>query len=1142
MQEDAGVRLQFIVAIEGYPYLLTDGDASAAVTAWAASGDWTQALSGLFLNLNYRQRIDPWSSEIDVGSFSFSVMDCTGDDTLGKTVFATTAGTESQLRAAVDCNDTTIPAKQTSTFDASGSAYMGVECFGYSSVTGGATPTFNTAVRGKWAPFKAGSESSGATRFGRPHTRSFTGYNISRYPEVTSTPKAWAGRWVGVWAHRNVDGVLDLKAQAELIMSGVVTSVRDSADGTTLFQCDDLKSAIGNTVLMRDQYKARVKPGVFIATDQRFRFRDRYYSAGWNSKTANDLVVVASGASGANQINAGIYTHDEIYEFLNIWLASEKAASRLYGAHEFGQNETYNTIVTGYISAAGASENVDRTMHGPRLAAQLLGLNTGTTLSDGGVDYSSDASWFIGAAIGKSIKFTSEKPILKYAVGFGVSQGDHGYNQLAYETVTVEESGTIIGSKDYLPPEIVKEDSPSVGLAVLDDKSVRFVRRISATELRVYPPDWRIERLFDTGATVSAIETGLQVRIDERREITFSQLLFMRGSFRELLTQILASTGTTGYNSATYDVLQGHISAGIPWDLLGDEFVASAGALDASETKALTVICDKPTKLNDIIGVELLLRRASFQIKYGKLILKQWTIPKSRTSVFDLSEATKASPNGVSDRQVSVTEYTDANLINLVKIEYGRRLDGSYSRTVAIRDDASIDEVGQTKSVTISARNALVASDDDLEAVEKLIGTIGSWIPLFSKPMMIIRVPINQTLFSAVSPGDIVSITDSFVREPSTGARGVSSMVGLVISHSFDWGGREPGGSVRPQGGEVDVAVYPRIRIADYSPAGEIDDTYTTGTFTDGYSSSTTQIRLKDHAFTLTTDGVDASYFLANDEVTIYEIDPLTPGSPRSWNRTVTVVSGSTITLSSALTGFSSSELYRIESRAYGSAVSSQKLLAYQADDADGRVVDTRLSYHWDGGTDATNVDPVDLSEMPEHPSGGYGDGFPMEPSRDVASCRVLNNVMSYKSKVAAPVHFCNDAAAATSGSWKLMAVFPFFTHRVGYASTPTITVAPIARVDTAAGTLKLRVTVSPSLPRSTAASYVSSPIVDNFREPYWQTDWSQARGVTAYIDLDAQQITLDGLSSTPQLLWCIIEGDNARLYGLSRFEFDGGL
>lgn len=1135
MQSDAGVRLSFVVRVEGYPYLLTDASASAAVTAYSASGDWTQALGGLFLHGDFGQSIKPWSGDIDVGSFGFSVMDVTGDDTLGIDVFGTNRGNETLMRETANCTDTQIKVKQTSTFDASGEAYIGIECFGYTSTTTTAgSARFNSATRGKYAPFRAGSVAATATRFARDHALSYHDYNVARLPYVTSEPRSWVGRWVEVRAHRNIGGTLDTLAESERILAGRIVAVRDAGNGVTRFECEDARAAIRDSVLMRDQYRAKVKEGVFVASGTYFYFSDRYGSVA--QRDANPLYAVPSGASGANEMNEGTYTVSELVSIISRWLYSETAAARLYGYHEFGISTGGQCELKSNIAAAASTDTVRAiAAFNPEVWAALgvTALNNSNTIRP---------TWR-PVWQGDENTATGQEKVKKYVFPAGT------YSANNYFTLTVEESGTFIDNQNFLPADVPAQDVANSGVCLLDNKSVHFFVRPSAGTINLYQfTDALAGYVGGTSDGLFASTSGstkfVTIDYDDSRTIDLSQVLLLQGAFADLATSLFVSTGTSGYNHSTYDTLPSQLGAAIPWGVLGDDFFNSLRRLDEAVSNApLKLLIDKPTKLSDALAADMILRRASIVMKNGSIRFVQWTVPRSGgAGVFNLSEATKASPGGFQDLQIATTEYSDANLVNMVKIEYGRQLDGSFTRFITIRDDASIDEVGGTKAVTISARNTFAHSDEATATVERLATSIGAWLPLFSRPMMVLRVPVNQTLFAQMAPGDFVAIDDNNVRDPDTGTRGITSKIGIVLGHRFDWGGAEPGGNIRPQGGEVDIALYPNSRVADYSPAATIDNTYTTGTFTNGYSSATNQIKVKTNDFTIAaSEDDDATFFVAGDAVRVYEIDPLTPGSPRYWDRAITAVSGDLITLGTALAGFSTSELYRVESQDYATATATQKLNCYQADDGDDRVVDSRLSYHFSTVDDDVDTSATSLTQLPEHPSGGYEDGRPMEPGRDRAAAILANNLVAYKTRPSAPVFFMNGAAAITSTTdYKIIAVLPLYVQTYGPTFPQTLEVSPFFKRQGASGTGYVRVTVCGTLPASSDTSWASGAEVTAWRYPIWQSDPFTTTSTT-YNTPTAGEIELAGMV-TNGVAWLVVEGQNAACMGLGICRFKRGL
>ena len=155
MQSGSLPPYTWVVAIEGYPYLLTNGSTSAAVTAHG--GDWTQALGGLFVELHNDQRVDMRQPFTTGGRCMFRVAKTSSADTFGVDTHRTNGGVETELRTTLDRNDTTATVADTTNFASSGEFYIGTECVGYSGKT---STTFTGLTRGKYAPFPV----SGGTR------------------------------------------------------------------------------------------------------------------------------------------------------------------------------------------------------------------------------------------------------------------------------------------------------------------------------------------------------------------------------------------------------------------------------------------------------------------------------------------------------------------------------------------------------------------------------------------------------------------------------------------------------------------------------------------------------------------------------------------------------------------------------------------------------------------------------------------------------------------------------------------------------------------------------------------------------------------------------------------------------------------
>ena len=392
MTSGSGISLDFVIACEGLEILCTTGATAAALTAWSGS-DHTSAVGNLQILGSIEQRLTPWEPKLDVSRLTFAVLpaaNTAAGDTFGRLVFGQGNGFETYLNGALDCDDTTVTVLSTSTFPSSGVIHIGRERITYSGKT---ATTFTGCVRGTCAPFKAESEAS--QRFARPHRLPVVGDGISIAPKVTSLQRTWAGRIVGVWAHRVIGGVLDVKAQAECIWAGVIVETRDEANGMTYVDCESVQAILRDAVMMRDQWTARVAEGVFLKKGWTFRAND------WKGayKEATPLVVVASGASGDYEINQGNYSRSELMTTLNTWLAvvgPTPGDNDLNFQWTFGSTSDYRTRI---LLSVGTSTDTNTFEFGaPNAVLNFLGW----TQSGNDLDSGTIADTWAGAVDGVS--------------------------------------------------------------------------------------------------------------------------------------------------------------------------------------------------------------------------------------------------------------------------------------------------------------------------------------------------------------------------------------------------------------------------------------------------------------------------------------------------------------------------------------------------------------------------------------------------------------------------------------------------------------------------------------------------------------------------------------------------------------------
>ena len=123
-----GAAIQFVAVIEGYDYILTDGDPDVAFATWdgESSSAWAGALGGMTIDwANMRQSIAPWQARIEPMSITLQVMDATGEDLFGIATHAKGLGTESKLDGDLNTTDTTVVVKSNSTFASAGTLHVG---------------------------------------------------------------------------------------------------------------------------------------------------------------------------------------------------------------------------------------------------------------------------------------------------------------------------------------------------------------------------------------------------------------------------------------------------------------------------------------------------------------------------------------------------------------------------------------------------------------------------------------------------------------------------------------------------------------------------------------------------------------------------------------------------------------------------------------------------------------------------------------------------------------------------------------------------------------------------------------------------------------------------------------------------------
>jgi hypothetical protein len=164
--------------------------------------------------------------------------------------------------------------------------------------------------------------------------------------------------------------------------------------------------------------------------------------------------------------------------------------------------------------------------------------------------------------------------------------------------------------------------------------------------------------------------------------------------------------------------------------------------------------------------------------------------------------------------------------------------------------------------------------------------------------------------------------------------------------------------------------------------------------------------------------------------VQIIERDPLDPAAPVMWERTVLSQSGNDIVLTAALSSpaWDPTKKYRIIFDDFDAVITVQKTKSFQADDADGLVLDSSSPYQYVGGSGDTryeaNPATPDIELVPDI---CYADGAGRDTGHETALLRQIDNFIDYKSAIQMPLMWSTPLVNTGNDAYVLQAAIPIF-------------------------------------------------------------------------------------------------------------------
>lgn len=1118
-----GFSYQWVLAIEGYDYLITDGPTTAAVTAWAGT-PWTQALSGLAVTGDFDQSLNAFEAFSSARNLSFSVMDCDDTDRFGIDVARPAFGAKTWLGADIDANDTTITVKDTTNFTASGVIYIGTERISYSGKT---ATTFTGCTRGTYAPFNRNGSTS--HEYGRAHAVPEYDFNVQILPLVTQNPQTFIGRWVGLWMHRKRAGVLDVKAEAVLVYAGKISDVRDSAKGITSVACTDILDIVKDATVFNDPLECRVREGMEVGIFDRF-----------NVQVAVDGTATVQLASN---LTPGFWTLEQILSDINNILGGlpTVSANSTMAMALIYTDAGWRVEVSAKNTTAG-SKQCHVVISGSKRILQFLGLANFDNATASNAD-ATHGYWAIGP-------FASSSTVAAYRTGsyepLRVADAGAGsqYNTSLGTNLTSiyidSAKGTFTDQSAFLPQSVDTGFTYGTGWCLWMMAKRLYVGRYDEANSKIekLSPLEGFMSTEDAKKGDTTLSFGRLPYSAKPEDFIIKQVVVIEEATRNLIVKSLCSTSVPGYAHATYDAYGGQLGAAIPYEPIAS-LVESLARIDGNtSSNSSMVILDKPTTIKEIFNADLILRQAFLHWHNGSIRAAKWSVPRASQAIAALTEANKAGTGN--DAQRTTSERTDRFLRNAIKIEYNKVAGKEeYESFFNFVDIASQQSYGVERAVTIKARNSYGDYATTGDSVKALAPGLLGILPLFSRPRFECRRTIDHTLYERLYVGAPVTITDNFLRDPSTGQRGVTNRPALCTRLRYDFGGWEfDGGEPRPQFGEADFLMLDSDDGKPLCPAAVVDVAFTSGPYVSGFD-GVQSLKTVPKEFAASSESEDLAAFAVGDEVSIIEINPDDPAAPIHIDCTISAIASLYYLAVDVLltpAGFVAGREYKIVPREYAGATTAQKAAYTYLADTTYTVDAARDAYTFGEDDDqrsalllASAVPYVTGGKIAEHQAADT-DGQPFDVCSQVEMLRALE-------------HLCDARLATVSGCLRPTSTLAGIFVLPVYVSGGTCTggmqrnLRATMRINVPSGSARPAIVVSDTPPRMTdrGAGFLPSKIV--FSGKFDRTD--VVSGLSGALGISIDYATARGKGDG--LLWVTImpKGDadtGVQFYGLSRF------
>lgn len=1064
LQADSSVELGYVLVIEGYKYLITDGLPLDAVTAWAGS-QWSDARTGLRVNGSLSQKLAPWSNELSVFGLTFTIL---GEE-FAVDMFRSRPVIRTQLLDGFSSGDSQGGSFDINVQDASqftDTLFIGNETFTIGSVLG---DTITLSDEGQYHPHGAdGTPNVLGTGHAVADDANVGNYSSSTPVYVTGDAATWLGKHVALHACRVSGGVWDTKGESEIIFAGTIDGISQDGPLGTRIECVGIRQSLIDATLMHDQWSATPSEGMVFVDGDWLGINLRSGAGGSVTYAYSERLTAATPGTGADEFPAGRYSAAEFGAILSDHLNGDATV----GVAPLSRRWTCGTKETTsgsrfVISSDGTSLDTPQVelFASREQTLEFLGFE----IRGGRDSFAYAVSLGPVNQDGLSVAYASDnRPVAYPDIGASLIPG----GQHTALTIDLEDSdGKFFDHTSLLPPSAQEHVSPGEvwSFYTFGDEVVFLGRRDSDTKISGILTDIPLAKLSNNADKAGSLSGHVRVK----------QILFVADTFSNIMAKLFASIDGEGVNHGTYDAFPW--GAGIPWSLLGSSFLNSLQSVEqASIEDSVALIIEKPTKLWDAVRSDFAMRMASPVWKDGGLQIQTLSIPNASTAEHILNESNK------SDMENTTMSETSEYLTHTLKIQYNRNpIDDEYRDTIIVRNAAAYQRAGgRGETLTIKARNSYGGIEGSGASIEALADTLGSvHLPVFGKPLKVWSRSVPHTLFHT-APGDSVSISDDRTRDPNTGQLGISSRATTVLSVSSNLGISSDQGYF----GQVDVLFSEEDRMFSLAPSLDSATQTTTATgrsWTDGYddgagTAGVFSLLVEQDSFSPAASN-DVDSFAVTNLIRLLERDPSDPAAAVTFADSIDAINKDVIVGydeivlktgfgNSGNPAFSAGALYTVEFDSYDQLTGDQLLTAFQASVSDGLIQnlinENVLGENTKLGDFAPDIDLLPLRHSDEQ----SGDGVPFSASFVRAQCRMGNNLANYKTAAHAPFVVENEIVASTAGAseFKHMWTFPFF---VGSGRWPggrrrRLNIAPMFRSTSGGTSVSVRVTSSANPPR----------------------------------------------------------------------------